>query len=345
MNTINTNIISGVRKRWIDWLRGLSMLAILLYHTEYYYTGHNVIPYYMYVGDALCFFFFLSGYLFQPTDTVGQRPQTAFIQGKLKSILRSLLLPYFIYTAIIAVPKALWHGTPVAEGLIGILTGRASWFVAALIVAQLLFLAMLVLSHSRQWVMVLLSVVSAVGCWALVPSDYANYINYPWQLENALFVIPVLCGGWLYRIYEPRLSILSKPQSLLVLAIAVIGLKCVEYSNDYQLWVEPVIVDNLPVFALDLTITTLLMVGLAKLMPPMRTLEWTGSHSLVYYFFCGAVPLLVSYCFNRAGITYNGHYILVIIVLLPVYIVTSVIAYLVYRFLPFTVGKWGNKKP
>lgn len=37
------------RKHWIDLLRGICMLAILLDHTEIYYTGTNIINYNAYV--------------------------------------------------------------------------------------------------------------------------------------------------------------------------------------------------------------------------------------------------------------------------------------------------------
>lgn len=52
------------RIRWIDLLRGICILAILLDHTELYATGRNIIPYSLYVVNALTLFFFISGYLF-----------------------------------------------------------------------------------------------------------------------------------------------------------------------------------------------------------------------------------------------------------------------------------------
>ena len=51
------------RKIWIDNLRGFCMLAILLDHTEIYYTGEDVIDYNLYVANVLIVFFILSGYL------------------------------------------------------------------------------------------------------------------------------------------------------------------------------------------------------------------------------------------------------------------------------------------
>ena len=49
------------RKHWIDSLRGICMIAILLDHTELYYTGVNIIDYNIYVANVLVLFFILSG--------------------------------------------------------------------------------------------------------------------------------------------------------------------------------------------------------------------------------------------------------------------------------------------
>lgn len=51
------------RKLWIDSIKGISMIAILLYHTEYYYTGKVLTNYSLYITNALILFFFVSGYL------------------------------------------------------------------------------------------------------------------------------------------------------------------------------------------------------------------------------------------------------------------------------------------
>lgn len=52
------------RVRWIDFLRGFSMLFILAFHTEVYYKEYNVTPYYIYTTNAIVLFYFISGYLF-----------------------------------------------------------------------------------------------------------------------------------------------------------------------------------------------------------------------------------------------------------------------------------------
>lgn len=80
-------------------------------------------------------FFILSGYLMY-------KPQQQFcIAHKMKSIGKSLLMPYFIFTSLLALPKAIVHGASIDILNIfqSIIMGKASWFVAALIVAEILF--------------------------------------------------------------------------------------------------------------------------------------------------------------------------------------------------------------
>lgn len=79
------------------------MLAIIFDHTEICFTGDNIVPYRMYVPDVLMAFFFLSGYLFY-------RPEGFCLRHKLHSWLRGVLMPYFIFTSALALPKAWLHG-------------------------------------------------------------------------------------------------------------------------------------------------------------------------------------------------------------------------------------------
>lgn len=84
------------RINWIDSARGLCMTAILYDHTEIYYANDNIIPYEMYVINALTAFFFISGFLFW-------KEKPFQIKNKMTSIFRSLVIPYFIFTTAMAV--------------------------------------------------------------------------------------------------------------------------------------------------------------------------------------------------------------------------------------------------
>lgn len=331
------------RIAWIDFLRGFCMIAILLDHTELYYTGVNIIDYDIYVENALCIFFFISGYLFFGKSDY---------RHKLYSIFRGLLLPYFVFTLIIAVPKAVVHGYPIADGFVGIVTGEASWFVSALIVAELLFLGIHHLSRGKEWITFVCSSVSFVCCLLLlrVGNSSDSFIYY-WNIDNALMAVPLLYLGWSFHKHERVMMKLEGIGFTVLFLLTVVVLKDYEYNYSISMLVEPIAVGNWLVFIADIATTTLLMVNLSKELESvcsqnalMRAIEWTGRHSLIYYFFCGAVPLTVSMVFDSCGINYHGSYIRVLIVFLLVYFLTSLIAWIVYRYFPFLVKATGKEK-
>ena len=179
------------RKHWIDLLRGFCMVAILLDHTEIYYTGDNIIGYNYYVANVLVAFFFLSGYLFYK-DT------PFLLQQKFKAIAQYLLLPYVIFTTFIAIPKAFAHGFDISETLLSVITGQASWFIAALIVAEIVFSTVLWACKGKTWWLLILSLVTSVACYFLS----TRYSNIYWQIENACMALPILCFGFFYHKWE-----------------------------------------------------------------------------------------------------------------------------------------------
>ena len=79
------------RVGWIDFLRGISMILILVFHTEIYYKEYDVTPYYIYTTNAVVLFYFISGYLYY-------RQGIFDFKKKIKTIVRSLIIPYFIFT-------------------------------------------------------------------------------------------------------------------------------------------------------------------------------------------------------------------------------------------------------
>ena len=82
------------RKHWADVVRGICMTAILYDHTDIYYSDTNVLPYELYVPNALTAFFILSGYLMYK--------RSGFcLKNKIRSIMKGLLLPYLIFTIAI----------------------------------------------------------------------------------------------------------------------------------------------------------------------------------------------------------------------------------------------------
>ena len=309
---------------WIDLLRGFCMMLILWFHTEVYYAGHTVIPYDLYVVNALTTFYFISGYLFYS--------QKAFsLSSKLVSIARGIVLPYFFFTLLLAFPKALMNHTPVLDIIIQILQGNGSWFVTSLITAEILFACALCVH--KKWVIHCLPIVSLIAAWLLTGSDISMHHNY-WNFHNAFIGLIFMYLGYEYHQHENRLHILNRLSSLLLLLLLFILIKVYVLRSGISLLIEPVMVNNYPVFLLDTICSILLAVGLFKQLPSIHWLQWVGRHSLVYYFFCGAVPMLVTKLLSMVHFPYHSYW-QIPVVFVFICLITSAIVWISYRFLPF----------
>lgn len=311
------------------------MVGILLDHTELYYAGRNIVPYELYVGTALCVFFFLSGYLLFKPQPLGRD----YFAHRLRAILRTLVVPYFLFTLLLCLPKSLVHGVSLADGLLAVVAGRASWFVAALIVAELLFLGLLRVARGRAWAVVGGGVLAAVGCAVCVAGFPEESAGLPWQLPNALMAVPLLGAGWIYHRFEIAVDGFLRPWRVAVLLLLFVAVKVCALRMGAQLCVFPIIMSHPALFLADVAVAVPLFAAVAKRLPRLCLLGWVGSHSLAYYFFCGAAPLLVSWLLARCGVPFAGGYGRVLLAFALVCVVATVVVWAVYAWFPFAVGR------
>lgn len=318
------------REHWIDMLRGFCMLSILLDHTEIYYTGGNLIPYDWYVSNVLIVFFFLSGYLMY-------KQQVFSLKHKLTSIGHSLLLPYLLFTAVLALPKAFVRGWSIdlKSVLLPILTGRASWFIATLIVSETVFSLFLWITRGKVIPLFLLSFCALVGSVLLTKQS----TDYPWCINNALQAVLFLYIGWFYQSRKEVFNRINAPLYTSFLFIFLIVIKGYATYKGVHTMIYPMSIDSYFLFFLDMLTSIFLLVDVCKQLPRCKLVEWVGAHSIVYYFVCGGVPLCLSLALEKVGLDYHGAYYSVLIAYALVCIVASGIVAIVYRYLPFMLGK------
>lgn len=276
--------MNSERVVWIDQLRGLAMIAILFFHTEIYYCNSDIIPYGWFVANALCIFYFLSGYLFYNNNEF-------LIQHKLNSILRGLILPYFLFTLILAFPKAYMNNIPVIDNFIKILLGNGSWFVSSLIVAEIIFC--LILYSKKQWVLYLTPIIALITAYLLTDTNISMHHNY-WNFHNAMIGLVFLYLGYIFHRYEKLFQLINHPIIIIIFLIILIILKYIEKQWNIILVIDPVIINNYFLFLIDMVLSILIMVGLTKSLSIIKPIKWTGKWSLYYYFICGAVPMAIT---------------------------------------------------
>lgn len=325
---------NGARLHWIDTMRGVSMIAILLFHSEVYYSGDSITPYQCYVHNALAAFFFASGYLFVSDKGFS-------FARKLKSIALSLVLPYFVFTAILGIIKVFVMNADAGEVFGKIVLGHASWFIAALIVAELLMLITLLITRGKTIPITLVMLVAFAASFVIGNKYNPSPLHYAqnlWYVNDGLMALGIMVCGLLYRRYESFFDRLHTPLSTSLLSIFLVIIKIMIIKGGVTTVIGSVEVSNIPLFLADIVVSILFLVSLCKWLGRVFMLSWTGAHSLVYYFFCGAAPALVAFILNRIDFPY-GNYWQVIIALVLAYDICTIIAYITYRYLPYLVGK------
>lgn len=309
---------------WIDLLRGICMMLIIWFHTEMYYAGTDITPYNAYVANALTTFFFISGYLFHNLKPFS-------LKHKLKSIVRGIVIPYFFFTLLLAIPKAVVNDISINEVITKILLGNGSWFVTSLIMAEIIF--SFILYAYKRWLLHLLPVICLISAWLLTGTQLSNHYNY-WNIHNALIAVSFLYVGYQYHCNEQVLnSIFSKVPYFILLALFFIAIKIYVLNTNTSLLLEPVLINNYPVFLLDCISCIFLLTTISKYLPSVKFIEWIGKHTLVYYFFCGAVPMTVAKILEYTGLSYQNAFMLIPTFII-ITIVSTIITFLCYRFLP-----------
>ena len=298
-------------------------MLILVFHTEVYYKEYDVTPYYIYVTNAIILFYFISGYLFY-------RPESFSLKKKLNAIARSLLFPYFIFTSLIAVPKLLVRQEAInlQEIVINIITGRASWFIAALIVGELFFA--LLLTKTRGKITWLLT--DAIACliiYYVIPFNQHNY----WQWQDALLAVSFLSAGYIYHQYDNHFNTINKPLYSLIFLLILIIIKVYEYHVDLPM--RNIAIENVPLFLADCIVWLMLVISIIRYIPRCKMIEWTGRHCIIYYFLCGGCPLIISIFFNKIGLPYNNYLYRYLLALIAVYLLATTLTYLIYKYIPF----------
>lgn len=319
---------------WIDFCRGLFMMMILWFHTDYYYMGLYTIPYSMYVENSLIGFFFISGYLFFPYK------KEMDIKKSIVRIIRKLVIPYLsIVPIIFIIKKSLQNEFVLDDMFCSLLSGKASWFVASLILCHIYITFVCSIKSSF---------ITTAACsfpfLVLVTCSYLNVFNYI-QLNidttsivnvSAIILFFMLCGH-IYRKYEKYIDNIPKVTYIFIAAILII-LKYIENNHDIKMTLYIIIIDNYPLFTLDTLLWCILVIGCCKLLhrvlltTPCRYIEWIGSHSLIFYFICGGVPKITSIIMHRITETY---YCMMPITFITVLLFSTIITWLLYKCSPF----------
>lgn len=311
---------------WVDYMRAICMIAILLFHTEMYYVGDSVIPYSMYVENALVGFFFISGYLFSSKYVFN-------FKHKINFIVTNLIYSYIIFGTIIMFSKSYIfdrENFSVIDNIINVLTGQVMWFIPALILSSLMIcLIFKLFGKYKSIALVTISIISYI----IIASK--TFI-YDLRLINiSLMSLIFMCSGYLYRIYEFEIS----KKLLLSLSIIVLLSKVYIYIYDINMTMYIINIDSFTLYYVDTILSSLILISVCKWAEKksmgkeneiMGLGKWIGSHTLVIFYLCGGIPRLLSVILPK----YNGNYLSVIIAFILVCVSSISLSYVIYKYFP-----------
>ena len=304
MNSLKTNS-TGKDINWINALRALCILLVFLRHSENYY-GQDLgwfdslfLPFYV---NA---FFFMSGYLlFRKQLSLPRIAETRreYLCGGGQilalNILFRIVIPSIIFATIEFFPKKVIKGEEISvpDLLVETVGGCTYWFTSALMVAELLFLVLLLTRKRNIWFYAVFGFVfSAFGRYlSSIDFSFVNgYGSLPWLYKHGLMCMCYIALGGLYWKYEAMIHKLMKPWLAVVLTVLYISGSIVfrsYLSVGYMTSMEQIHITGV---LWSLLASILLVEGCMKL-PRIELLTFIGQNSIGFYFMAGALPVTFS---------------------------------------------------
>lgn len=317
---------------WINSLKALCMFSVYLVHSEIYY-GINTISY----GRILqpffvSAFFFVNGYLFfrKQLNTVANYKLVDF--GKnLQIIISRLIIPTIIFASIIYLPKLFFHSKDlsITGYFYDVFGGISFWFTSALAVSQTILIALLILKKNNIWFYFICSVFLFI--FALIIS-YIDRTPFPWFYKSGLGAILFITLGGLYQKYEYKID--NKAKSIPATLLIGLYLACMIYDIQYKEFLFILMDMTFNFQGLIISILGIVVITIiCKQLPQLKLLEFIGKHSIVFYFFSGALPASIGFVFQK--IFPDRLYIITLIVALLSICVGYLMTYIVVNFLPW----------
>ena len=319
------------RIQWIDYLKGICMIAIVMNHLSWpEWYARFLSPFHL-VG-----FFFVAGYTFN---------LKASFREFLVTKIRTLLIPVLVFGLLNALLTYIYPGTILKDRLIGILTqipGKWDdlWFVACLFTMSILFYPIVkyVKSNVLRFVVTVVAAIAGIYTFNQGP-------DLPWQFENACILLPAIYIGYWARSTNAGkkvMHLLRNSWTLLALLVMYVLLICV-YDN-YPIDVHILNYGSFPFFWISAIIGTMLIISISMNLESiadrfsLRALQYVGKNTLIYYACQSKVITILIAVLSIANI-YTTNYISNILVALAVCVFLVIPTEIINKFCPFILGR------
>lgn len=343
------------RIEWIDMLRGLAIICVVLGHRQY---GDNGFLSEYLEPEIYSFhiplFFFVSGLVFSVSKYSSFKE---FLIRKLKTIL----FPMVTFSLIYILFSFVYYGNIVGNNkfgtdflvnrLIGIVLqlrdGKYEsclWFLASLFIIQcMLYWIIKILKDKTIPILVAIICCSATGCIYM----YFKLPRLPWEIDCSFVAILFVGLGYILKKEKGTLGKINKLWLLPILIVVNVVTMYINYkymgNNKVDLCYSKI---GIPMLYLLESISGVwgLFIIFSKL-KNIRPLSYIGKNSLVYYGLLDTmvfIPEFIIYNIINLNVTKIGDWSVVVNIFYAVIVCVSIvpIVELVNRKLPFLKGQF-----
>lgn len=287
-------------------------------------------------------FFFVSGYTFTERLTAKE-----FFIKKIKT----LVVPVLCFGIINMLLSVVARNIDWKSRLIGIFAqfpghGDDMWFVACLFIMQIQLFYILKLTNRRVTQFVVCIAFSALGLL------WANFIRIPlpWHIVNACVFLPMLFGGYAYRLLDREIRKANRGKPIIksygwhAIIWGVLYFTSIYGYKNLPFDAHLLIYGNISAFMFNLITGTGFIVSFCRWIERwnsnigVRFLVFIGVNSLAYYGMQSKI-ISIMYMIARKFGLFSDWGIWALVLMLVASVLLAPIAIIVNKYFPFLLGK------
>lgn len=328
----------GKRIQWIDYVKGLCMMAIILNHIP----GLPLLARLTYPFE-LVGFFFVGGYTLSLKES---------FKSYLSAKCQRLVFPVFafgLFNSVLAIPVKNVDFVERLKGVLLQVPGRYDdmWFVACLFTMELLIYPLLFFLKSAWmrvscvWLGVVIATVWSVAMDAFLP----------WHIINALLFLPIMLLGYLLgncrlaKVWQDKIRIHGK----LVFIPIILYLLSVLVFENWPIDIHLLQYGNVLTFVVSSISGLWMVLSVSMWLERFSTSQWAhalqfiGINSLAFYGMQSKVISVLVFMLTMTGIIACQTAFKLVVWIAALAILTG-LSYVINHWFPFMVGKFNYKR-
>lgn len=327
---------SNKRKQWIDCLRAIAMIFVVIIHAAINVNASRRDIYNVFTGPIMLpLFFAVSGYLFN----VGEGKGLNFFNKMGKRLVIPWIMLSLIWLYALLIPV---HGFEpyFTDIFLKFISGETLWYFSCCIIAEIIQFIIVKLIKNPKFVCLADIICCAIG-FTLAYFNLGNFLN----VNKAFIAQFFIMLGYVFRKKEDLFSKINwKFITLFIIGyilLAVLSLIIfpTEYMDFNMNWYP-----NIPYYVLFIAVGVIMMFLVAK----KTNLRWkplvfVGQNTLFVYAMHWLGFIQTKSLLAVFGLTLPSNWLGAIILTICSLIWCSIIAVVINKFLPFAVGKSRKK--